>query len=74
MKVAEIRKLSTAELTVESTKLAGARDFLVVPALHTFFCDNAQVQQSVLEFLQHGYFVSDERRQPLEKATLEKAP
>jgi pimeloyl-ACP methyl ester carboxylesterase len=54
-------------ITVESTKLVGASDFTVLPLLHTFIMDNSQVQQYVLRFLQHGFFVSPELRRPLEK-------
>ena len=54
-------------ISVDSTKLAGARDFVVVPVLHTFIMDNATVQQYVLRFLRHGHFVSEKQRRPLEK-------
>ncbi|MBU4272752.1 MAG: alpha/beta fold hydrolase [Planctomycetes bacterium] len=54
-------------ISVETAKLAGARDFIVVPSLHSFVMDKVQVQRYVLSFLQHGYFVSDPKRQPLEK-------
>jgi hypothetical protein len=50
---------------VEETKLPGARDFLVIDGLHAILMSNPDVQKAALRFLQHGYFVSDERRQPL---------
>jgi pimeloyl-ACP methyl ester carboxylesterase len=53
---------------VETAKLAGARDFVVLPVLHSFLMDNAQVQQCVLSFLEHGYFVSADQRRPLERS------
>ena len=54
-------------ISVESTKLAGARDFIVVPVLHSFIKDDATVQEYVLRFLRHGHFVSEKERRPLEK-------
>ncbi len=53
-------------VSVDSTKLPGARDFLVLPTAHTFIMDNPKVQECVLRFLQEGYFVSEAERHPLE--------
>jgi hypothetical protein len=50
---------------VEETMLPGARDFIVIDGLHAILMSNPDVQKAALRFLQHGYFVSDERRQPL---------
>ena len=52
-------------VTVEETRLAGAADFLVVPALHTFIMDDPTVHECTLRFLQHGHFVSEDARQPI---------
>ena len=52
-------------VTVRETRLIGARDFVVLPARHTFIMDDATVQQYTLRFLQHGYFISEDRRQPI---------
>jgi pimeloyl-ACP methyl ester carboxylesterase len=54
-------------ISVETTKLAGARDFLVLPIAHSFIMDNPKVQECVLRFLREGYFVSETERHPLEK-------
>jgi pimeloyl-ACP methyl ester carboxylesterase len=54
-------------ISVETTKLAGARDFIVLPVLHSFIMDDPKVQECVLHFLQNGYFVSEQERRPLEK-------
>jgi hypothetical protein len=54
-------------VSVASTRLAGAADFAVLPALHTFMMNDAKVQEYTLRFLQHGYFVSPERKQPIAK-------
>jgi pimeloyl-ACP methyl ester carboxylesterase len=54
-------------ILLESTKLPGARDFVVVPVLHSFIMNNAQVQEYTLRFLQQGYFLSEQQRQALEK-------
>jgi pimeloyl-ACP methyl ester carboxylesterase len=50
---------------VAETRLAGARDFAVVPVIHTFLLSSPQVHQYTLRFLQHGYFVSERQRQPI---------
>jgi pimeloyl-ACP methyl ester carboxylesterase len=54
-----------AVITVESTRLAGARDFRVIPVMHTFFMDDKRAQELTLSFLNHGHFESDETRQPV---------
>lgn len=54
-----------AVVTVESTKLAGARDFRVLPVLHTFFMDDKRAQELTLRFLNHGHFESEGKRQPI---------
>ena len=50
---------------VEETKLPGARDFVLIDGLHAVLMSNPDVQKAALRFLQHGYFVSEERRQAL---------
>jgi len=50
---------------VEETKIAGAADFVVVPMRHTFLIHDAGVQKMVCSFLEHGYFASAEKRNPL---------
>jgi pimeloyl-ACP methyl ester carboxylesterase len=52
-------------VTVRSTKLAGACDFLVVPSLHASLPDDFRVMQATLRFLRQGYFVSPQARHPL---------
>jgi len=52
-------------VTVASTRLTGARDFLLVNELHFFLLRSTNVQKRALEFLKHGYFVSEEKRQPI---------
>ena len=52
-------------VTVASTRLAGARDFLLVKEMHFFLLRTSSVQEHTLEFLSHGYFVSEEKRQPI---------
>ncbi|MEX2141000.1 MAG: alpha/beta hydrolase [Pirellulales bacterium] len=53
-------------VSVEETKLPGARDFIVIGGLHALLMINPEVQQAALRFLEHGYFVSEDKRQPLE--------
>jgi pimeloyl-ACP methyl ester carboxylesterase len=50
---------------VEEAKLAGARDFTVIEGMHAWMMHNPAVHAAVLRFLEHGYFVSEEKRQPL---------
>jgi hypothetical protein len=54
-------------VTVAETRLPGASDFLRVSVVHTFLMDDSQVQKAALNFLEHGYFVSEAKRQPIEK-------
>ena len=56
-------------VTVDETRLPGASDFLCLPVIHTFMMDDHAVQEATLNFLQHGYFVADGKRQPIEKST-----
>jgi pimeloyl-ACP methyl ester carboxylesterase len=52
-------------VTVEETKLAGARDFAVLPVYHGVIMLDRRVREYTLRFLQHGYFRSDADRQPI---------
>jgi pimeloyl-ACP methyl ester carboxylesterase len=54
-------------ITVDTARLAGASDFLLVPVMHTFIMDDKTVMQCTLRFLEHGYFLSPEQRRPIEK-------
>ena len=53
-------------VSVETTKLKGARDFAVLPVNHTFMMTDPKVLDYTLRFLDEGHFVSAETRQPLE--------
>jgi hypothetical protein len=52
-------------VTVRSTRLAGAADFALLPVLHTVMMDDALVREYTRRFLQKGYFISSDRRQPI---------
>ena len=52
-------------LRVEETKLAGARDFAIVPAYHGRIMSNSLVKSYTVKFLRSGYFISEVRRQPI---------
>ena len=52
-------------VSVETTRLAGAADFAVLPVLHTLMMDDPKVQQYALRFLQQGYFISEDQCQPI---------
>ncbi len=49
-------------LNVETTRLAGATDYRLVPVQHSIFMFNAKVQEYTLRFLQHGFFISEAAR------------
>ena len=52
-------------VTVEETRLPGARDFKVLPVLHSFMMNDTAVMEHTLRFLEHGHFVSEEAREPI---------
>lgn len=52
-------------ISVSTTRLAGARDFMTVRARHTFIMNHRHVQECTARFLNHGYFISDASRQPI---------
>jgi pimeloyl-ACP methyl ester carboxylesterase len=54
-------------VTVESTRLVGARDFLLVQEIHFGLLRSTGVRKYILEFLKHGYFISEEKRQPIQR-------
>jgi pimeloyl-ACP methyl ester carboxylesterase len=50
---------------VEETKLPGAEDFLTVSSTHTLMLFKGAVREATLRFLQDGYFVSADKKQPI---------
>jgi hypothetical protein len=52
-------------VSVEETKLLGARDFRELPLTHTFIMNDAKTLQYALQFFRNGYFQSDALRQPV---------
>jgi len=54
-------------VAVDETKLAGARDFLVVPCWHGTMLRNELVTESAARFLKEGYFVAADKRMPILK-------
>jgi len=47
------------KVSVESTRVSGMRDHIVISASHTFFPQNKAVQQQALNFLRFGAFKKD---------------
>ena len=50
---------------VEETRLAGARDFIVLPVIHATMMNDRRVRQCTLRFLEQGCFISEEKRHPI---------
>lgn len=48
-------------ITVASTRLAGARDSIVVPVMHSFIMDSGKVHELTLRFLKTGSFAAEEK-------------
>ena len=52
-------------VSIDETRLVGARDFLLLPVSHGSILDSPHVHQSVLRFLKNGFFISEEGRRPV---------
>ena len=52
-------------VTVESTRLPGARDFRLLPVLHSFLHERQTSAGFTLSFFKHGHFETAETRQPI---------
>ena len=52
-------------VSVESTKLQGARDFMTVRSLHSFIASNSDAIESMLRFFETGAFRADGVRSPI---------
>ncbi len=52
-------------VSVRSTRLPGARDFAVVPKIHSFLMNDSRVMQMTIEFLNTGRLRRDRPRQPI---------
>lgn len=52
-------------LTVATMRLAGANDWVQIPGWHPRVMRNPEVQQATLRYLEHGYFIAADKRQPI---------
>ncbi len=52
-------------VTVHSARLSGARDFLLVPVIHSFLMADSRCIEAVACFLKHGRFHPDRSPQPV---------
>ena len=58
-------------VSVESTRLPGAADFLVVRAMHTFMLSNPEAIEATVRFLDTGHFRKSGPRQPIHRIAKE---
>lgn len=61
-------------VSVEETRLVGASDFLLKRVAHTFMMDDPEVMEAVKVFLEEGYFVSEDKRQPITEIAFQGQP
>lgn len=54
-------------VSLEETRLIGAKDWLVRPLLHTTMMKNEITLASTLRFIEEGYFISVEEMNPIEE-------
>lgn len=52
-------------IAVATTRLAGASDFILVPMIHEFIANDPRTFAYVRRFLDEGYFVAADQRQPI---------
>ena len=52
-------------VSVDETKLVGAKDHLIRPLLHGTMMNQPIVMESTLRFLQNGYFISEQEMHPI---------
>lgn len=52
-------------VSLKETRLNGASDFLVAPFYHTTMMHQPQTLEATIRFLKHGYFISEEKQQPI---------
>ena len=52
-------------VSIEETRLVGATDFKIVSSTHSFVPTNKSVSKMSLSFIENGYFVSKEKREPV---------
>jgi pimeloyl-ACP methyl ester carboxylesterase len=61
-------------ITVETTRLAGASDFLVIPAVHEFIANDPRVFNYTLHFLTEGCFVAPDQRHAIPRTEIAAQP
>ncbi|HEX6962526.1 MAG TPA: hypothetical protein VF175_11710 [Lacipirellula sp.] len=52
-------------LSIETSKLAGATDYIQTGGIHQLMAKYKEVRAAAMNFLLHGYFTSPEARQPI---------
>ncbi len=53
-------------ITVATTRLAGATDFVVVAALHELIANDTRVFDHTLRFLEDGHFIAADQKNPIQ--------
>ncbi len=54
-------------ISVDTTRLAGAADFTIVPMIHQMLPFDTRVRERCRRFIEHGYFVDQDSRQPIDQ-------
>ena len=61
-------------LSIDTMKLAGASDFIQTKGIHQLMPQYKEVRAAALNFLTHGYFVSEAARRPIVAAAMATPP
>ena len=61
----DLKEDNDGMLSVSTTRLAAQADFLVVPVIHPLTMMHPIVKEATWRFLDKGFFLADDKRQPI---------